>query len=428
MWEIEFMMYDKFQSFFRLVLRNVFERLLMIIVVLFLVDSTVAHETDSLESSDTATQTAYVTTDSFEREVLQSEVPVLVDFTATWCVPCKVVDPIIDSLVEEVADRAKVFKLDIDDSPEIYARYQVNGIPHILFFNNGKLEDRISGVQERDIYIEYLEAMIAGESALAVTIKLLAQDAYRRHFILSRDLDAVRNAIEHVPNLLTNAFENNQTPLSLILNRSSVRQDALIDLTLTYDPKISTNDLVGLGRCEEFEQAAKAEPEVLNRLDPDGNSPLITALSRAHRLEEDCVRTVLNLGPDLTQTSANSRLSRSVILQNDAELLKEFLARGWDPEWRDSIGNNALHWAALYGYLSSVQVLVEHGVDISVENADGETPGAIVRRARDGRLNMLEQSKVEMDAETRQSIQASIKQFDELLALLESGTAGRELN
>ena len=171
--------------------------------------------------TDDISTTPYVTTENFDAYVLQADTPVLVDFTATWCVPCREVDPIIDELAVEMADKVKVFKLDIDDSPEIYQEYKVNGIPHILFFRNGVEEDRVGGVQAKSIYVEYLDGMIAGKSAFDITLEMLAGDAYRRYFILSRDLEVLESALEEIPNLLTEKFENGQTPLSLILNRPS---------------------------------------------------------------------------------------------------------------------------------------------------------------------------------------------------------------
>lgn len=376
---------------------------------------------DEAKSHSSDQKIPYVTTASFESDVLQSELPVLVDFTATWCVPCKIVDPIIESLMPEMSGRANVFKLDIDESPEIYQQYRVNGVPHILFFKDGVEQDRISSPQEREIYVAYLESMIKGASALDVTMKLLEQDPFRRHFILTKEIENVENAIEVFPGLLTTSFENGQTPLSLILNHPSVRQDQLIEIALDQDASISTHDLVGLGRCDEFKAALASDPDAVNRLDPDGNVPLITAMSRSHRLDgKDCVRVVLESGADLSiANSSRASLSRTVVLLNNDDLMKEFLSRGWDPEPRDSSGRNALHWAALYGYSGNVRILLEHGVDPSIETSDGETAADVVRRARDRRLQMYEQSKDEIDPEHIEAIEQGLEEFNSLLALFD---------
>ncbi len=399
---------------------------LWFIVTAFAVSAHCAADGEQAKESEAAVEGSeqkipYVTTASFEAEVLQSELPVLVDFTATWCVPCKIVDPIIESLMPEMSGRAAVFKLDIDESPEIYQRYQVNGVPHILFFNDGKEQDRISSPQKREIYIAYLESMIDGASALEVTMKLLEQDAFRRHFILTKEIENVENALESSPKLLTTSFENGQTPLSLILNRPSVRQDQLIEMALAQGATPSTHDLVGLGRCEEFKTALASDPEAVNRFDPDGNVPLITAMSRSHRLDgNDCVRVVLESGADLSiANSSQASLGRTVVLLNNDDLLKEFLSRGWDPEPRDSNGRNALHWAAMYGYLSNIRILLEHGADPSIETTDGETAEDIVRRARDRRLQAYEQDKDKIAPEHLEAIEQGLQEFNTLLALFE---------
>lgn len=374
---------------------------------------------NSDDSSSTESLVRYVTTANFESEVLKSDIPVLVDFTAEWCVPCKIVDPIIESLMPEMDGRAKVFKLDIDDSPEIYGQLRVNGVPHVLFFNNGEEQERISSPQEREIYVEYLNALIEGTSAMNVTVKLLDQDEFRRHYILTKKVDVVESTIDEYPDLLTRRFENSLTPLSLILNFPSVRQDELIKMALAQDPPITPNDLVGLGRCQEFVEAVQQDSDALNRLDPDGNSPLATAMSRSHRLEEDCVGAILDMGPDLSAGGGSRSMTRSVVLLNDDELLSRFLKLGWDPEHRDATGKNALHWAASYGYLGNARVLIEYGVDKSIKTSDGETAAQIVQRALDRRLLLIEQNSSQLSETQLAEIDEKVREMEGLVALLE---------
>lgn len=375
----------------------------------------------TFDDADAESLVRYVTTDVFEEEVLKSEMPVLVDFTAEWCVPCRIVDPIIESLMPEMKGRAKVFKLDIDESPEIYAQLRVNGVPHVLFFSNGREQERISSPQSREIYVEYLNALIEGTSAWGVTVKLLDQDAFRRHYILSKNIDDIASTVTKFPGLLTRPFENRQTPLSLILNHPSVRQDELIEMTLAQDPTIRTNDLVGLGRCQEFETSVHNDPNALNRLDPDGNSPLMTAMARSYRLENDCVRTVLDLGPDLMTTSeggSQANLTRAVILLNDDELLERFLELGWNPENRDTTGRNALHWAALYGYTSNARTLISFGVDKSATTSDGETAAEIVEQAFNRRKQLMNDNASDLNSEYLDQIEQEMQEMEDLIALL----------
>jgi thioredoxin 1 len=76
---------------------------------------------------------------NFDSEVVSSEVPVLVDFTATWCGPCRQIAPLVDQLADEFVGRAKVVKLDIDESPDTARRFQIRGVPTILVFKGGEV-------------------------------------------------------------------------------------------------------------------------------------------------------------------------------------------------------------------------------------------------------------------------------------------------
>ena len=87
---------------------------------------------------------------TFSDEVLTSQEPVLVDFSAVWCGPCKQLDPIVEQLSKEWAGKIKVVKLDVDDSPNIAIQFQVMGVPTLMLFVGGKSKERIVGYQPKD--------------------------------------------------------------------------------------------------------------------------------------------------------------------------------------------------------------------------------------------------------------------------------------
>lgn len=102
----------------------------------------------------------YVTTDQFDLEVLQSNVPVLVDFWAIWCGPCRAVEPHVDAISQEYAGRAKVVKVDVDQEPELALRYGIQSIPTLLFFKDGKVQDMIVGAVPKQTIVQKLEALL----------------------------------------------------------------------------------------------------------------------------------------------------------------------------------------------------------------------------------------------------------------------------
>lgn len=102
-----------------------------------------------------------VTTADFDKEVLQSEVPVLVDFWAVWCGPCRLIAPHVDAVAEEFSGRAKVVKLDIDENREIAERYGIQSIPTLLIFKGGqKVGELIGGQNTKQTLSAALSAQI----------------------------------------------------------------------------------------------------------------------------------------------------------------------------------------------------------------------------------------------------------------------------
>jgi len=98
-----------------------------------------------------------ISEENFQKEVLEEEKPVIVDFWANWCVPCQMMTPILEKISKEFGEKIKVVKINIDEAPSIASRYQIHAIPTLLFFKKGILIDEIVGVTSYEVLKEKIE-------------------------------------------------------------------------------------------------------------------------------------------------------------------------------------------------------------------------------------------------------------------------------
>ncbi len=108
-------------------------------------------------ASDKVTQ---VTTESFDNDVLQSDTPVLVDFWAEWCGPCRMVAPVLDEVAEEMNGQVRIAKVNVDENRELAFKYQVSSIPTLILFKDGEVADRVLGAMPKNAIQQFIGAHV----------------------------------------------------------------------------------------------------------------------------------------------------------------------------------------------------------------------------------------------------------------------------
>jgi len=108
-----------------------------------------------------------VSDNSFEQDVLRSDSPVLVDFWAAWCAPCRMLAPTVEAVAEKYTGNARVVKLNVDENPSVSQRYGIKGIPTLILFKNGKEEERVVGATSKEAISRMIEKHIAATGANA---------------------------------------------------------------------------------------------------------------------------------------------------------------------------------------------------------------------------------------------------------------------
>lgn len=100
------------------------------------------------------------TDDNFEQEVIKSDKPVVIDFWAEWCGPCKMIAPIIEELSDEFDGKVKIGKLDVDENQQTSIKYGVRSIPTVLFIKNGEVKDTIIGAMPKSAFVEKINGLL----------------------------------------------------------------------------------------------------------------------------------------------------------------------------------------------------------------------------------------------------------------------------
>ena len=101
-----------------------------------------------------------ITDANFETEVINSDLPVLIDFWAPWCAPCRAIGPVVDELSREFTGKLKVVKMNVDDNPLTPSRFGVRSIPNLLLFKNGQVKDQIVGAVPKQMFVQAINKVV----------------------------------------------------------------------------------------------------------------------------------------------------------------------------------------------------------------------------------------------------------------------------
>jgi len=103
-----------------------------------------------------------LTKDNFDQEVINSKMPVLVDFWAEWCGPCRMMHPILEEIDKELSEQIKICKINVDENPEISMKYEIMSIPNLKLFKNGQIIDNFIGFRTKETFIKELKESLNG--------------------------------------------------------------------------------------------------------------------------------------------------------------------------------------------------------------------------------------------------------------------------
>jgi len=119
----------------------------------------IPHDQEGSETTMSAVQA--ISDGNFENEVINSDLPVLIDFWAPWCAPCRAIGPLVDELAKNYEGRLKVVKMNVDENPLTPSRYGVRSIPNLLLFKNGQVKDQIIGAVPKAHFVQAIDKIVA---------------------------------------------------------------------------------------------------------------------------------------------------------------------------------------------------------------------------------------------------------------------------
>ena len=319
-----------------------------------------------------------VTSDNFDELVMQSEVPVLVDFWAPWCTHCMPLLPIMEQLAKDYAGRAKITKVNLEEEPELRDRLGIRGIPMVFFFNHGEIHNTLNGAHARSRYASVLDTLV--EKVPEEQSQRVMQETEFINCVLGRrDIATLEAILRDRPELANQPIEmegKEKTPVKLALISAMDHVDAL----LAAGARLDHVDLAALGRTDELRAAITARPTLIAEPDAGG---LTALLSACIHYQAECVAVLLEMDKvdGRYSTESKSYAMGLTAWTGKMEIMLMLLEYGADIEIATASGS--LHGVARRNQVDVMKHLLAHGLDPATQNSNGVSIIDFVREGLD---------------------------------------------
>jgi len=333
-----------------------------------------------------------LTDQNFEPTLRDSSQPVLVDFWAEWCGPCKQLGPTIDALAQKYEGRATVAKLNVDNAPQTARQLGVRGLPTVMLFHQGEIKTRLMGANPKSRYAAAIDALLAAEAAGDGATEAPGQtvarhaDASMTQAMMTADLDAVAALLDKQPGLVNERMDNGLRPLNAAL-RFAMRP--LVDALLEYQPEVDAFAAAGLGRMDLLRPALENNPELARAQEADGFTALHLAAIGGHL---EAARLLLAKGADPNRVN-DDRIritpTAAAVTEDSLNVLQALRNAGGDLRTRSASGESLLHMAVRVGAARCARYLLDEGLDPAAQDGQGRTPLDVARQTKRGELAAL---------------------------------------
>ncbi|MEM8919339.1 MAG: thioredoxin [Pseudomonadota bacterium] len=237
-----------------------------------------------------------LTAETYDQVIKSSGVPVMVDFWAFWCGPCKVLAPILESIQDELAGSVRITKLDVEKYPEIAEREQVQAFPTLIIYKDGTEHFRLTGVKPRQYLLNMLNSVVeesrSDSNSVGLYKNLSIHDA-----LMTGEIEAVQTVLKNNPDAIHHAGSDGERPLRFALKR---RQIDAIPVLIQAKPELEFVEYVALNMLSETKAELDRDPSLINTYFDEDNSVLeLAALWGA----EDTLKELLLRSPPVPDLS-----------------------------------------------------------------------------------------------------------------------------